>query len=264
VIRGDNVTNGYENNPAANAAAFVNGWLRTGDQGVFDQDGYLCLTGRLKELINRGGEKIAPGEIDEVLMSHPGVMQAVTFPVPHATLGEAVAAAIVPNEGMHLEECEIRHFALESLPDFKVPARIVIVADIPKGSTGKIQRTHLADKLAHELAIAYSAPVSGLEQLSATTFERILQREHVGRNDNFFALGGDSVRAAQVIGRLAKALALKIPPTILFHYPTPALLAGELLRLQDKQEFTSLVEELQRMPAAEADRLLKEAFGDDY
>ena len=102
VIRGRNVTEGYENNPEANAKAFTNGWFRTGDQGVIDEDGYLRLTGRLKELINRGGEKISPLEIDTVIMDHPAVAQVVTFGVPHDKLGEDVAAAVVLREGVGL------------------------------------------------------------------------------------------------------------------------------------------------------------------
>ena len=103
VIRGDSVTRGYENHPKANAEAFVNGWFRTGDQGVIDAEGYLTLTGRLKEIINRGGEKVSPREVDEALMDHPAVLQAVAFAVPHDMLGEDVAAAVVLREGMNRE-----------------------------------------------------------------------------------------------------------------------------------------------------------------
>ena len=121
VIRGDNVTKGYENNPKANADAFTKGWFRTGDQGVIDKDGYVTLTGRLKEIINRGGEKISPVEVDEVLMDHPAVMQVVTFAVPHDKLGEEVGAAVVLREGMTVTDQEIRAFAAIRLADFKVP-----------------------------------------------------------------------------------------------------------------------------------------------
>ena len=147
VIRGDNVTVGYENNPEANATAFTAGWFRTGDQGVIDGDGYLSITGRLKEIINRGGEKISPREVDEVLMDHPAVAQAVTFAVPHDKLGEDVAAAIVLRAAAEASEREVRAFAAERLADFKVPRRIVFLDEIPKGSTGKLQRIGLAEKL---------------------------------------------------------------------------------------------------------------------
>jgi acyl-CoA synthetase (AMP-forming)/AMP-acid ligase II len=147
VIRGESVTQGYENNPKANAEAFVDGWFRTGDQGVLSPDGYLTLTGRLKEIINRGGENISPLEVDEVLMHHPAVMQVVTFAVPHEKLGEEVAAAVVLREGFTLTERELHDFAEIHLADFKVPKKILFMAEIPKGATGKLQRIGLAAKL---------------------------------------------------------------------------------------------------------------------
>jgi acyl-CoA synthetase (AMP-forming)/AMP-acid ligase II len=146
-IRGPNVTAGYVANPAANAAAFTDGWFRTGDQGVLDAEGYLTITGRLKELINRGGEKISPREVDDLLMSHPAVAQAVTFALPHDKLGEEVAAAIVLREGKNASERELRDFVAERLADFKVPCKVVFLAEIPKGPTGKLQRIGLAAKL---------------------------------------------------------------------------------------------------------------------
>ncbi len=147
VIRGRNVTAGYENNPTANASAFSNGWFRTGDQGTIDDAGYLRLTGRLKEIINRGGEKISPLEVDDILMTHPAIAQVVTFGMPHAKLGEEVAAAIVLREGHSADEHEIREFAGQRLAPFKVPRRVVFLTEIPKGATGKLQRIGLANKL---------------------------------------------------------------------------------------------------------------------
>ncbi|XXF77223.1 acyl--CoA ligase [Myxococcaceae bacterium GXIMD 01537] len=147
VIRGPNVMAGYENNPEANARAFTQGWFRTGDQGSLDAAGYLRLTGRLKELINRGGEKVSPLEVDTVLMDHPAVRQVVTFGVPHPQLGEEVAAAVVPREGATVSEQELRRFASARLASFKVPRRIVFVEAIPKGPTGKVQRLGLAGRL---------------------------------------------------------------------------------------------------------------------
>ena len=147
VIRGRNVTAGYEANPDANAKAFTNGWFRTGDQGTLDEQGYLRLTGRLKEIINRGGEKISPLEVDTILMDHPAVAQVVTFGMPHDKLGEEVAAAVVLREGHELDEHGLRDFAGQRLAPFKVPRRIVVLAEIPKGATGKLQRIGLAEKL---------------------------------------------------------------------------------------------------------------------
>lgn len=151
VIRGPNVTKGYEANPEANAKAFRQGWFCTGDQGMFDADGFLLLTGRLKELINRGGEKVSPLEVDGVLSAHPAVAQALTFAIPHAKLGEEVGAAVVLREGAALTEHELRDFAAKQLADFKVPRKIVFLPDIPKGATGKLMRIGLAEKLGIKL-----------------------------------------------------------------------------------------------------------------
>ena len=147
VIRGRNVTAGYEANPEANAKAFTDGWFRTGDEGYLDPAGYLRLTGRLKEIINRGGEKVSPLEVDNVLMDHPDVAQVLTFAMPHAKLGEEVAACVVLREGATENEHAIRDFAGERLAAFKVPRRIVFLAEIPKGATGKLMRIGLAAKL---------------------------------------------------------------------------------------------------------------------
>jgi acyl-CoA synthetase (AMP-forming)/AMP-acid ligase II len=142
VIQGPNVIRGYENNPDANAAAFVDGWFRTGDQGVLDADGYLRLIGRIKELIIRGGEKIAPPEVDDVLLAHPAVAEAVAFGVPHPSWGEEVAAAVVlrgsASEADLLAHCRAR------MADFKCPKKIHIVTAIPRTATGKIQRRQVA------------------------------------------------------------------------------------------------------------------------
>ena len=147
VIRGRNVTAGYENNPSANATAFTNGWFRTGDQGTLDEQGYLRLTGRLKEIINRGGEKISPLEVDTILMDHPAVEQVVTFAIPHPMLGEDVGAVVVLRSGQEATERELRDFVAKHAADFKVPRKVVFVSEIPKGATGKLQRIGLAEKL---------------------------------------------------------------------------------------------------------------------
>jgi acyl-CoA synthetase (AMP-forming)/AMP-acid ligase II len=147
VIRGENVTAGYESNPKANAEAFTNGWFRTGDQGVQDTEGYVTITGRLKEIINRGGEKISPREIDEVLMDHPAVQQVVTFGIPHDKLGEEVGAVVVLRDGMAANERELRDFVAGRVADFKAPRKILFMEEIPKGATGKLQRIGLAQKL---------------------------------------------------------------------------------------------------------------------
>ena len=147
VIRGPNVTAGYENNPKANADGFLNGWFRTGDQGVMDEDGYISITGRLKEIINRGGEKISPREVDEILMDHPAVAQVVCFGMPHLKLGEEVAAVVVLREGLQATERELQTFVATRAADYKVPKKVLFMDEIPKGATGKLQRIGLAQKL---------------------------------------------------------------------------------------------------------------------
>jgi acyl-CoA synthetase (AMP-forming)/AMP-acid ligase II len=147
VIRGANVTPGYLNNDKANAEAVVNGWFRTGDQGQMDAEGYLSITGRLKEIINRGGEKVSPREVDEILMDHAAVAQVVCFGMPHPKLGEEVAAVVVLRGDAQATERELQAFVATRAADFKVPKKILFMDEIPKGATGKLQRIGLAAKL---------------------------------------------------------------------------------------------------------------------
>jgi acyl-CoA synthetase (AMP-forming)/AMP-acid ligase II len=150
-IQGPNVVSGYENNPEANAKSYTNGWFRTGDQGYLDEEGYLFLTGRIKELINRGGEKIGPREIDEVLLAHPAVAEAVCFGVPHPSWGEEVAAAVVFKEESKgtATEADVIKFCKERLADFKVPKKVYVTEQIPRTATGKIQRGAVAKAFAN-------------------------------------------------------------------------------------------------------------------
>ena len=222
VIRGENVTRGYANNPSANEEAFVEGWFRTGDQGVLDTDGYLFITGRIKEIINRGGEKIAPREIDEAIMDHPAVTQAVAFAVPHTTLGEDVAVAVVLQEGVSAVESEIREFAFTRLAEYKVPSQVVMVDEIPKGPTGKLQRIGLVDRLAHKLSVEFAAPRNPVEEILTGIWAEVLGIEQVGIYDNFFALGGDSLSAARVASRLSTAFQVELPLKTFFRKPTLA------------------------------------------
>jgi acyl-CoA synthetase (AMP-forming)/AMP-acid ligase II len=149
-IRGDNVTKGYENNDEANIIAYTNGWFRTGDQGFFDKDGYLKISGRLKEIINRGGEKISPLEVDNVLMEHEAIEQVVTFGVKDNLLGEVIGVAVVLKNNAECSEEEIKKYASEKLANFKIPKYICFLDEIPKGATGKLQRIGLAAKLGLE------------------------------------------------------------------------------------------------------------------
>ncbi|MBW4616314.1 MAG: acyl--CoA ligase [Desmonostoc vinosum HA7617-LM4] len=148
VVKAPNVIDGYENNPEANATAFINGWFCTGDQGTKDEDGYLCLTGRIKELINRGGEKISPLEVDDVLLRHPAVAEALAFAVPHKSLGEDIHAAVVLKT--QASEKELLAHCSTMLADFKVPQQIHILDQLPRGATGKLQRLAMAKLLLGE------------------------------------------------------------------------------------------------------------------
>ena len=150
VIRGKNVTRGYLNNPQANKHSFVDGWFRTGDQGFYDKEGFLQLTGRIKEIINKGGEKISPLEIDDEIMKHESVFQGITFPIVHNKLGEEVAAAIVLKNNHQLSEQELKEFLRNKLAPFKIPQKIIFLDEIPKGKTGKLQRIGLAKILGLE------------------------------------------------------------------------------------------------------------------
>jgi acyl-CoA synthetase (AMP-forming)/AMP-acid ligase II/thioesterase domain-containing protein len=228
VIRGRTVTNGYEQNPEANATAFTNGWFRTGDKGYLDTDNYLVLQDRLKEIINRGGEKISPREVDEILLSHPDVLQAVTFAVPHPQLGEAVAAAVVLRDTSTATEWDIQQFVASRVTDFKVPARVLALEEIPKGPTGKMQRIGMAQRLGvtlpsedHDVQAQYTAPSTPLEARLATIWGDILQLDRIGMDDNFFQLGGDSIQAGLILAHIQKTLHLdQIPLAIFLHAPT--------------------------------------------
>jgi acyl-CoA synthetase (AMP-forming)/AMP-acid ligase II/thioesterase domain-containing protein/acyl carrier protein len=236
VVRGPTVMRGYENDPAANRAAFVNGWLRTGDQGFLDREGYLFITGRLKEIIDRGGEKVSPQEVDGVLMEHPAIREAAAFPMPDRRLGEEVAAVVVLRPGASATEAELMRFAGARLADHKVPRRFIIRDDIPKGPGGKVQRA----KLAEELGLAkvgtsqdqspdqeQSGPTEFTVALSAL-WQEILDVPSVGLRDNFFELGGDSLGVARVLARVEDAFGVSIPPAVFYREPTVAGLAAAL------------------------------------
>jgi len=229
VVRGANVMGGYERNPEANAIAFVNGWFRTGDQGYQDEDGYFFITGRLKEIINRGGEKISPREIDDVLLEHPSITQAVTFAMPDSQLGETVAAAVVVRPGAQLDQRELRGFVANRLAFFKVPARIVVLDELPKGPTGKVQRIGLAERLglldrARNPLLANGKtdlkPLGSTGQRVARIVADVLALPEVGVDEDFFELGGDSLKAMQVMARIQQQFAVEVSVRILFDAPT--------------------------------------------
>lgn len=249
VIRGANVMLGYESNPTANEGAFDNGWFRTGDQGFLDPDAYLFVTGRLKEIINRGGEKISPHEIDEVLMEHPAVAQAVTFAVPHSELGEDVAAVVVLRESFSVTEMDIRKFAATKLADFKVPRQVMIADEIPKGATGKMQRIGLAEKLGliarDSQRVASNresvAPRDRLELQLTAIWEKVLGVRPIGITDDFFELGGYSLTAVSLLEKVEKAFGKNLSPAILLEASTIEQQASILRKEGWSQPYSSLV-----------------------
>lgn len=232
VIRGAQVTLGYRANDDADAQAFRGGWFRTGDQGFIDDDGYLFLTGRLKEIINRAGEKIAPREIDEALLAHPAVQQALAFSMPDPQVGEEVAAAVVLRPGSGATERDLQESLSARLASFKVPRRIVFVDKIPKGPTGKAQRVGLAEKLGLSPSglpapQPFVPPRTDLEARLARLWTSVLGREvRVGANDSFFEVGGDSILAAQLLARIRTELGAALTFVDVFRGPTLAQLAS--------------------------------------
>lgn len=260
VIKGKNVTQGYLNNPEANEKSFTNGWFRTGDLGYLDEDGYLFLKGRIKEVINRGGEKIMPLEIDNIVMELPPVYQAVTFPIFHPTLGEDVVTAVVLKPNQTITPQAIREYLFKNLADFKVPTQVIVVDEIPKGATGKLQRIGLADKLADALKTENIAPRNEIESKIAAIFQEILNLDSVSIYDNFFALGGDSIKAIQVVNRLNSVFNLDWVNVILFQKPTLVELATEIelfANSNQAQEIENISRELQNLSSEELEHLLK-------
>lgn len=258
VIRGLNVTYGYENNIEANAKAYTNGWFRTGDQGYLDDDGYLFINGRLKEIINRGGEKVSPREIDEALLEHPGISQAVAFAVSHPTLGEDIAAAVILKDEQ-LTVPQMREYLFGKLADFKVPSQILIVDEIPKGSTGKVQRIGLAEKFRQHFVQEYIAPRNEIERVIADIYANILGIEKIGIGDNFFTLGGDSLSATQAMARIRAAFQVNLPIVEVFRKPTVSELSEEIAISKssiDPALITDILSELNEMTDEEVQQAL--------
>jgi acyl-CoA synthetase (AMP-forming)/AMP-acid ligase II len=263
VIRGINVTPGYEDNADANRSAFTDGWFRTGDQGRRDGDGYIFLTGRIKELINRGGEKISPREIDEALLEHPAVAEALAFAMPHPKLGEEVAAAVVPREPGSITERELRMFLAGRLSDFKVPRRIVFLEEIPRGATGKLQRVGLAERLGvHAETIEqaeYVPPGTPEEATLAALWTEVLKVAQVGIHDHFLQLGGDSVLATLLLSRMREEFQVAVSQADFFEAPTvaeQALLVTQRKAEQEEEEMALILAELDAMSDDEAQQLL--------
>jgi len=234
VLRGPMLMSGYLDDAAANDAAFAeNGWFRTGDIGRLDHEGYLFLVGRRKEIINRGGKKISLPEVDNVLAAHPAVAEVAAFAVPHRTLGEDLAAAVVLRLDVEATELDLRRFAAEHLADYKVPRRIAFVENIPRTTLGKAKRSALAERF-RDLSTAAPPALCDAWQPSDTelrlieVWQGILGCEQIALQDNFFDLGGDSLTAALMLTKAAQSLNIGsnvLPEADFFDQPSVAALA---------------------------------------
>jgi amino acid adenylation domain-containing protein len=222
VIRGPLVASRYENDPDASAKAFRNGWLHTGDQGHFDDDGYLVVTGRIKEMINRGGDKISPLEVDSVLIAHPEVKEAVTFAMPHPTLGEEVCAAVVLRAGAAVNADGLKRYAATQLAPFKVPRLIKAVDAIPKTTAGKVARLGMHERLGLSNGVARRVDSreerrrSPIEAALTGLWTSLLKAERVGTEDDFFLLGGDSLLATRLVASVHDLFGVALPMRSMF------------------------------------------------
>lgn len=228
VVRGPTVMRGYGTGGEPDRSAFVDGWFRTGDRGMLDTDGYLTVAGRLGEIINKGGEKISPAEVDDCLLRHPDVVDAASFAIPHRSLGEDVAAAVVLREGASAGEPELRAAVASRLSEVKVPRRIAIVDRIPKSASGKVQR----DRLARAFGLAERdsvAPRNATEAQLAKIWREVLEKRRVGVTDSFYELGGDSLKEVIMFTELERAFGVVLQPDWLWtNEPTIAQLAGRI------------------------------------
>jgi amino acid adenylation domain-containing protein len=230
VVRGANVIQSYDNDPTEAREAFTDGWFRTGDQGFLDADGYLFITGRIKDVINRGGELVAPEEIDALLADHPAVAQAVTFAVPHARWGEEVVSAVVLRRNATASEQELRRFAATRLAAFKVPSQVLIVETIPTGPMGKLQRHSLAEafglqRIQQAPPTPHTAPLTPIEKVLIDLWTTVLGLDGIDIHDNFFQLGGDSLLATQLLSRIREVTHVEVSLRVFFETPTIAEVA---------------------------------------
>jgi len=226
VVRGENLMAGYDADPKENERLFSDAGFRTGDLGYLDEDGYLFLTGRVKDMINRGGEKVSPHEVDQLLLSHPAVADAASFAVPHPTLGEDVGAVLVLREGAAATQQDVTAFLRDRLAFFKIPRVMHFVDAIPRGANGKLQRAVLTEKFGKAAAVqaagrsSFVAPQDPVGKLIAAMWQDILKVDAVGMDDDFFALGGESLKAASFINALQQKWGDTIYVSSVFDAPT--------------------------------------------
>ena len=260
VIRGPGVLSGYGGEAGTNVTAFTHGWFRTGDLGRLDPDGYLFITGRLKEVVNRGGEKVSPREVDEALLEHEEVAQAAAFGVPHPTLGEDLVAVVVRKAGSHIDAPALREFLFARLVGYKIPSRVIFVDEIPKGATGKVQRSTLEKRLAPLLAADFRPVTTAVERSIESILSTILRVSAMGLDDNFFALGGDSLSGMRAAAAINREQGIELVATALFHHPTIAELAEavEQAKAIERDDTTQLKRQIEAMTDEEVERALAE------
>ena len=229
-LRGPTITRGYPNDRRATAAAFRHGWFRTGDLGYLDMEGYLFILGRLVDVINRGGQKIAPAEIEQVLLSHKAVAEAAAFAVPHNRLGEDIAAAVVLRPGARTHASSLRKFARKHLAGFKTPNQIRIVPEIPKSAGGKLNRSGLAAafSMTGRRTEAGTLPRSALEADLIKLWSELLELDTIGVNQNVFALGAESLTVTQMLSRLRLRFGVDLSLEDVLNAPTVAELATRI------------------------------------
>lgn len=228
-IKGENVFAGYEGDAEANEAAFLNGWFLTGDLGYLDDDGDLFLTGRAKEMINRGGEKISPNEVDDALSAYPSVNAAASFAVPHGTLGEDIACAIAVSDDTSFDMADLRRFLGKRLAKHKIPARIDILPDLPRNPVGKIDKQALAARrLADQPQTADNVPLTPMQKLVLDIWIRELSLVHVGLDDDFASVDGDSLSAVRILVELETVFGVPVPNEVVENFATVRGIAAGL------------------------------------
>ena len=229
IVRGELVFKGYLNAPEENAAAFKDGWFRTGDTGYLDDEGYLFLAGRKKEMINKGGRKVAPAEIDAVLLSHPGVRDAMAFLIPDPVLGEEIAAMVVRHD-KQVSEGDLRQYCLDRLVQFKVPRKFFFVDETPKNALGKPLRDEGTQKFGDTAVFenGTKGPAgddilmkpSTTEETLLQLWKGILELSDITLNDDFFLCGGNSLTAIELLIRIQREYHISLPPDTIYRYPT--------------------------------------------
>lgn len=220
-IRGENVFAGYEGEDEENRARFRNGWFLTGDLGFLDEDGHLYLTGRSKQLINRGGEKINPLEVESTLSEHPQVAEAAAFAVEHRSLGEDVAAAVVLKPGATCTAADLKSFVMERLASFKVPHQILFLDRLPLTGIGKLNRPELANiAKASQNQPASHAQANAIERRLSKIWAKEMNLDSIGIDEKFFVAGGDSLVGVRVLVAVEKWLGNPLPPELITGFST--------------------------------------------